>query len=242
MEQDHQDAYLEKWRLLLRIAGFSTILICVIIPVQIAAFAIWRLPDSVIAWFTLYRANWLLGLIHQDLLYVINNLLVAVMYLALYVLLRNRNESLMIIAMLLGFLGISAYLGSNKSFEMMQLSGLYFGAGSEMERTMALAAGQAMLSGWGGTAFDIYYILNGIALILISIVMLRSSVFTRSTAIIGLVSGGLMMIPSTAGTIGLAFSLLSLIPWYVFSVLAAKQFFTISRLPLRTGCLLEASP
>jgi hypothetical protein len=39
----------------------------------------------------------------------------------------------------------------------------------------------------------------------------------------------LMMIPSTAGMIGLVFSLLSLIPWYVFSILAARQFFRFSR-------------
>ena len=97
------------------------------------------------------------------------------------------------------------------------------------EAVDALAAGQAMLSGWQGTAFDIYYILNGIALILIAYVMLKSDVFTKFTAVIGLVSGVLMMIPSTAGMIGLVFSLLSLIPWYVFSILAARQFFRFSR-------------
>jgi len=230
MEKARPVSYQERWKLLLRIAGVSTIAVCVIIPLQIAAFTVWKLPTGVMEWFALYRSNWLLGFVHQDLLYVINNILVAVMYLAFYVLLRHKNESLMAIAILLGFLGISAYLGSNKSFEMLQLSNLYFDAGSEMQRTMALAAGQAMLSGWQGTAFDIYYILNGIALILIAAVMLKSDVFTRRTAIIGLVSGILMMIPSTAGMIGLVFSLLSLIPWYIFSVLAAMQFFRISRL------------
>ena len=160
---------------------------------------------------------------------MINNVLVAVMYLGFYVLLKKRNGSLMLIAILLGFLGIEAYLGSNKSFEMLQLSSLYFNAGTEAQRTVALAAGQAMLSGWQGTAFDTYYILNGIALILIAYVMLKSDVFTKCTAVIGLVSGVLMMIPSTAGMIGLIFSLLSLIPWYIFSILAAKQFFRFSR-------------
>ena len=97
-----------------------------------------------------------------------------------------------------------------------------------MQKGMYLAAGQVMLSGWQGTAFDIYYILNGITLILIAYVMHKSNVFTRKTAVIGLISGVLMMIPSTAGTIGLVFSLLSLIPWYIFSVLVAKRFFVLS--------------
>ena len=226
---DHPGLSQENWRPLLLASGLSAVLVCVIIPLQIAAFTIWKLPDSVTGWFELYRGSWPLGLVHQDLLYVINNVLVAVMYLGFYVMLKKRNESLMLIAILLGYLGIAAYLGSNKSFEMLQLSRLYFDAGTEAQRTIALAAGQAMLSGWQGTAFDIYYILNGIALILIAYVMLKSDVFTKFTAVIGLVSGVLMMIPSTAGMIGLVFSLLSLIPWYVFSILAARQFFRFGR-------------
>lgn len=219
----------EKWRMLIKIAGAATVAILVIIPIQIAVFSIWKIPTSVEEWFTLYHFNWLLGLIHQDLLYIINNVLVALMYLAFYVLLKPRNESLMTVAILLGFLGIAAYLGSNKSFEMLQLSRLYVGAESEMQKSMFIAAGQVMLSGWQGTAFDIYYILNGFTLILIAYVMLKSNVFTRKTAVIGLVSGVLMMIPSTAGTIGLIFSLLSLIPWYIFSILVAKRFFSLSK-------------
>ena len=228
MQTAQEQLFQEKWKLLFKIAGAATMAILIIIPVQIAIFTIWKIPTSIEEWFTLYHSNWLLGLIHQDFLYIINNVLVALMYLAFYVLLKPRNESLMTVAILLGFLGISAYLGSNKSFEMLQLSKLYFGAGSELQKGMFIAAGQVMLSGWQGTAFDIYYILNGITLVLIAYVMLKSNVFTRKTAVIGLVSGILMMIPSTAGTIGLFFSLLSLIPWYIFSILAAKRFFVLS--------------
>ncbi len=228
MQNVKEHLYQEKWRMLLKIAGAATIAILVIIPVQIAVFTIWKIPTSVEEWFALYHSNWLLGLIHQDFLYIINNVLVALMYLAFYVLLKPRNESLMIVAILLGFLGIAAYLGSNKSYEMLQLSRLYFGAGSEMQKGMFIAAGQVMLSGWQGTAFDIYYILNGITLVLIAYVMLKSNLFTQKTAVIGLISGVLMMVPSTAGTIGLIFSLLSLIPWYIFSILVAKRFFFLS--------------
>lgn len=229
MQIVQEQLYHEKWRTMIKIAGAATVVLLVIIPVQIAIFSIWKIPVSVEEWFALYHSNWLLGLIHQDLLYIINNVMVSLMYLAFYVLLKPRNESLMTVAILLGFLGIAAYLGSNRSFEMLQLSRLYFGAGSDMQKGMFMAAGQVMLSGWQGTAFDIYYILNGITLILIAYVMLKSNVFTKKTAVIGLVSGVLMVIPSTAGTIGLIFSLLSLIPWYIFSILVAKRFFSLSK-------------
>lgn len=229
MEASPADALGENWKPLHKAAGVSACAVCVIIPLQIAVFAIWKLPVDIEGWFALYRASWLLGLVHQDLLYIVNNVLVAVMYLAFYILLKPRHEGPMALAVLLGFLGISAYLGSNKSFEMLNLSALYYAAGSQAQQASALAAGQAMLAGWQGTAFDIYYILNGIALVMIASVMRKSTVFSGRTAGAGLVSGVLMMIPSTAGTPGLVFSLLSLIPWYVFSVLVARQFFRLSR-------------
>jgi len=226
MEQIQAEA---KWKSLYKITGFAAIAMLIIIPVQIAVFIITPIPDSIENWFSLFHNNWLLGLIHQDMLYILNNIFVAVMYVAFYVALRPKNESLMTVALLLGLLGIAAYLASNKSFEMLNISNLYYAASTEVQKSMLLASGQALLSGWQGTAFLIYYVLNGITLLVISCVMLKSAVFSKTTAVIGLISGVLMMIPSTAGTIGLIFSLASLIPWYVFSILTAKRFLRMSK-------------
>lgn len=229
MKHIQAEANADKWKSLYKIAGFAAIVMLIIIPIQIAVFIITPIPDSIENWFSLFHNNWLLGLIHQDMLYIMNNILVAVMYLAFYFALRPKNESLMTAALLLGLMGISAYLASNKSFELLNISNLYYAASTEAQKSMLLAAGQALLSGWQGTAFLVYYILNGITLILISYVMLKSTVFSRKTAVIGLISGVLMMIPSTTGTIGLIFFLASLIPWYVFSILSVKQFLRMSK-------------
>lgn len=220
----------EKWGYLYKIAGYATIIMLMIIPTQIVIFTIFPFPDSIESWFELFNKNWLLGLIHLDLLYIINNVIVAIMYLAFYFSLKKKNESLMIIALVLGLLGISAYLSSNKAFEMLSISNLYYDAVSETAKTIFLATGQTMLSSWRGTAFDIYYVLNGITLIIISSVMFKSSIYSKKTAAIGLFSGVLMMIPSTAGTIGLIFSLASLIPWMVFAILVSIKFLQLSNL------------
>lgn len=118
---------------------------------------------------------------------------------------------------------------------MLSISSLYYGAISETTKTIYLSAGQTMLSSWKGTAFDIYYILNGISLIIISCVMLKSSIYSKKNAAIGLSSGLLMMIPSTAGTIGLVFSLASLIPWIVFSILVSRKFLQLGKLNKGNG-------
>ena len=72
-----------------------------------------------------------------------------------------------------------------------------------------------MLAIYKGTAFNSYYILNAVSLLVFASVMLRSKSFPRLVAVIGFVSGVLMVIPSTAGAIGLIFSLASLVPWAV---------------------------
>lgn len=219
----------QKWNTLYRISGILIIFMLILIPIQILVFSLTSIPTNVEGWFELYHENWLLGLIHQDLLYIINNVIVAIMYLALYLKLKSRNESLMLLAVFLGVIGICAYFASNRAYEFLNLSSQYYLAETIAQKTILLSAGQSLLLGWQGTSFLIYYILNGIALILISWVMLKNPIFGKATAVIGLIAGVLMIIPSTFGTIGIIFSLASLIPWYIFSILISKEFLKNTR-------------
>lgn len=218
------------WRTLLRISGVAAIIMVILIPIQVIIFSVSLPPETIEGWFELFRKSWLLGLIHLDSIYIIDNVLVAVIYLSLYVLLRKRDESLMAIAMLLGFLGIAAYFASNTSFEMLSLSRAFERTSSEADRNMIMASAMVMIETWRGTAFNTYYVLNGITLLLISKVMYGSGIFSNRTAVVGLISGILMVVPSTAGIIGLIFSLLSLIPWIVFCIMIAARLRKLSRI------------
>jgi len=226
LDKDNQPG---NWKSVYRLSCIASIMVLIIIPIQIAIYVISPIPKTIESWFLLFQNSWLLGLLHQDLLYLINNILVALMYLGFYVSLRKYNESVMKIALLLGLLGISAYFASCKAFEMLSLSKLYFAASSETVKSMLLIAGQSALAEWQGTAFLVYYVLNGITLVLISIVMIKSKLYGKVAAWIGFSAGILMMIPSTAGTIGLVFSLASLVPWCVFCALVAIQFNKLSK-------------
>lgn len=219
----------QKWNKLYKISGSLIIIMLILIPIQILVFSLTSIPTDIEGWFKLYNDNWLLGLIHQDFLYIINNIIVAIMYLALYMKLKSKNESIMLIAVFLGILGICAYLASNRAYEFLNLSNQYNLAETLTQKSILISAGQALLLNWQGTAFLIYYVLNGITLILISWVMLKNPVFGKSTAVIGLIAGILMIIPSTFGTIGIVFSLASLIPWYIFSIMISREFFKKSR-------------
>lgn len=214
-----------RWRGIYRTGGYAVIAMLVIMAAQIIIFSVWPPPDTVEGFFALFQQNWLLGLLSMDLLYLLNNTVIVLIYLALFFSLRRQHESAMLIGLVLSLVGITAYYASNTSFEMLSLSGQYTAAASEAQRTALLGAGHAMLAVYKGTAFDSYYILNGISLLIFAVVILRGKVYSRATGYWALASGILMAIPSTAGMVGLVFSLLSLIPWAVFAILAARKFF-----------------
>jgi F0F1-type ATP synthase membrane subunit c/vacuolar-type H+-ATPase subunit K len=204
----------------------------VIIPIQIVVFSITKIPGTVPGWFTLFHTNPVVGFFHSDFFILINNILIAVIYLALYHTLKDTDKGLLQAGIMLGLTGIAAYISSNKTFELLSLSKQYFSAPDEQTKNLLEAAGKASLASWQGTAFNTYYVLNGIALLIISILMYKSTLYSKATATWGLLSAVFMMVPSTAGIIGLVCSLISLIPWYVFSIRYAVVFGKLAKPPV----------
>ena len=217
-----------QWSRIGRIGGMAAFAMLAIMIAQIVIFIIWPPPATVEGFFQLFQSNKLLGLLSMDLLYIANNTLLILFYLGLFSALKNNNFSAVLIALVLGVVGVAAYYASNTAFEMLSLSNLFAATGDETQRTMFLTAGQSMLEVYKGTAFDTYYVLNGIALLIFAFVALKSRIFSKTTAWFGLAAGILMSIPSSAGRLGLVFSLLSLIPWAVFSIMAAVRLLRLS--------------
>lgn len=214
-------------RLLGKTAASCALAMLILIPTQIVIFSLHRPPAEAKLWFDLFARNWFLGLIEMDLLYLIDNALVALVYLGLYELLKEKHRTLMQIALLLGYIGIAAYYSSNPAFEMWEAQRNYAAASTLAEQQSWLTIAGSLILQWRGTAFNAYYVLNGICLILISYALLKSDL-PGKIGFIGLVSGILMSIPSTAGVIGLVFSILSLIPWMVFLALLLKHLWRMA--------------
>ncbi|MGA7933037.1 MAG: hypothetical protein WCA35_05775 [Kovacikia sp.] len=91
-----------------------------------------------------------------------------------------------------------------------------------------MSAGQTMLVIWQGTAFDVSYILRAIALLIASIVMLRSQMFSKAIAYVGILTSVLMFVPPSAGAIGMVLSLLSLASLVIWLPLVARRLFQCS--------------
>ena len=217
------------WRPLYRVAFAAIVIMIVLIPIQIAVFFLAPPPTTAEGFLNLFAQNPWLGLLSLDLLYIINSILMIPLYLALFIALRGTGSVWPALAVTSGFVGLAAYFPSNPAFEMLRLSQRLTEVATEAQRQALLASAETLLAIYVGTAFNVYYVLNAAALILLASSMLRSHVFSRSTGRIGLISGLLMIIPSTAGTLGLVFSLLSLIPWIIFASLIGVRFYHLGR-------------
>ncbi len=221
------------WSTLFSIAGKLTVLMLVLIPVQIVIFILFPQPQNAEGWVRLFSDNAFLGLLHMDLLYLANNTILVLVYFALAALIYNKNKSMVLIALSLGIIGTTCYFASNKSIEMFFLSRQLAVAEDAAVITSLKQSVYVMLLEWRGTAFTVYYFLNAISLLIFAAVMYRNSVFSRGTAVLGIISAVLMSVPSTFGAVGMVFSLLSLIPWYIFCVRITVVFFKYGKAEAR---------
>ena len=161
----------------------------------------------------------------MDLLLIIDQILFSLMLLALYIKLRQTDQSFMLIALVLGLMGVISYLSSTVAFDMLSLSDKYAAATTETEKAILVSAGQTMIILWTGTAYDIGYILLGISFLITGFVMLRRTNFSKTTSYLGIITGILSLIPASFGFIGLLFAFLSLIPMEIWIILIGRNLF-----------------
>ena len=102
---------------MMTIGAFAALTIVLIIPVQIVIFSMYPPPDTVEGFFAVFAQSKWLGLLSLDLLYYLNNALLSLVYLALFVALRKVNYCAMLIALMLGLIGIAVYYSSSVGFE-----------------------------------------------------------------------------------------------------------------------------
>jgi hypothetical protein len=185
------------WKGLYKLGGV-TALITLVVP--LAEIAINFLPGvadltqrtvTVIDWFTLFQNHWFLGLRNLGLLNIVGAALLAPTFFAIYSALRRDNEAFGAFGTILFFVGVAVYITSNRAFSMLSLSGQYASATTDAQRSLFIAAGQAMLAE-GESRSGI--LLIEFACLVISVVMLRGKVFSKATAYAGILGNVLLMV------------------------------------------------
>ena len=218
------------WSSLYKIAGVAALITAIIIPIQLVVFMASPPPNTALEYFRLFQKNWLLGLLDLDFLLIVDNILAIPIFLALFVSLKKTKASFMLIATFIGIIGIILLLFSREAtFTMMSLSDQYYAATTDIEKTMCLGSGQTMLFIYNGTVFNLSYILGSVALIIISWVMLKTNIYSRLTAILGILSN-VIALGLYVPRIGIYISLFSVIGLEIWYILITRRLFQLGRL------------
>jgi hypothetical protein len=229
MKASHAETADPRWSSLYTIGGAAALFAVAIIPVQLMIFIAWGQPETAIGWFTLFEDNKLAGLLAFELLLIVSTALGITTTLALYIALRRVNESLMVIALALGLVEAVAFIVARPAFEMLYLSEEYAAAPTEAQRAMFLAAGEAVLATFHGTAFHLAINLFSIYFLIVSVVMLQSNIFGKVTAYMGILAAifnWALYVPE----IGIFLAILSVIPfWAIWLILVARRLFQLAR-------------
>jgi hypothetical protein len=196
--------------------------------------------ETVLDWFQLFQQNAFMGLRNLGLLNILFNMLAILTFFTLYIVHRQgRYQPFAALAMITAFLGIGVFFATNRAFPMLALSHQYASAATDAQQAMLEAAGESMLavgaSHTPGTFLAFF--LSEAAGIAISLVMLRSGIFNKATALTGLLgfamlaifeffssfvsglSGATMMLAMFGGLLSMA--------WYI---LIALRLFRLARI------------
>ena len=220
-----------RWKDLYKMAGIAAIVSELVILLGIVTYFIWPFAPGVKSTesiLLLLRSNPLGGLISLDLFLFIGNLFSVLLFLALYVSLKPVNASYALIALTVGLIGVVLLIPSRPLVEMVSLSAQYGSATSAAAKAQYLATGDALLAVFNGTGWFLNTLLGGISLLASSILMLRSGIYSKATAIAGILTNAVVcgfFIPGLS-TFLLFLSLPGYMIWYF---LLAKRFFQFGR-------------
>ena len=221
-----------RWKGLYITGGIAALVMVAIPLAQFASFTVAPPPLEGNAgdWFAFFQRSAFLGLLGFEFLLVIYALLSVLVSVALFVALRAASQSLTALFLALSLIGSMAFVMARPALEMFSLSNQYSAATTDAQRAAILAAGEAMLAIFHGTAFQVSYVLGSMTGLLIAAAMLRSDVFSRTTAYLR-IGSSIFDFGIYIPVIGLYISLLSVVFLLVFNLLVARRLLQLGRAP-----------
>lgn len=200
-----------------RVGGVAALVVALLTVMEVVFFIIFPPPSTVNGWFELFQSSPIIGLLDFWGLELFMYAMFILVFLALYIALKRVNQWGMAVALTLALLGVAIFYATNNPFSMLTLSNKYAAATTEVERATLVAAGEAVLASTNQRAvggFNIGLFLVSVAGLIVSVVMLRATAFSRATACIGILAFGLSLADyiRQAITSSVAIALLVILP------------------------------
>jgi hypothetical protein len=224
------------WKNLYRICGWvAWVLLAYSLITMIILFVFGTPPTTAVETFKMLEENRLAGLLRLDILTVFMMPLYYLLFLGLYIALKKSNPLIAIISMMFGFAGVTLFLATPSVFSWLALSDKFAAVTDETQKTLLFAAGETLLVSdmWHGTGATIGGILIQIATTLISITMLKSAAFGKSTAYVGIVTHGLDLLHLLVGLLipagGVILMMIAGPLYLIWFPLLARDFFRLGQ-------------
>ena len=191
----------KQWLSIYKVGAVTTIVVLcgIILDMVVGSFTggnITALPQTAIERFNQFKETPFLGLYNLDLLNIINQIILIPTVFALYAVHRDTHKPSALISLILFLVGTTIFVTSNTALTMLDLSHKYFGTASEGQRLLYAAAGEAMLTKGAHGSLGVFmgFALPTFANALMSCVMLKGNIFSRTNSYIGIVGNSLMLI------------------------------------------------
>ena len=233
-----------RWKDLYRLSGAAALIFVLTVMLDIVASIKGgeaAAPGTLTAldWFALFQHDPFHAFQNLGLFNIIEQTLLVLVFFALYAAHRKVDKVYAALAMILQFLGTAIYISNCAAIPISVLSDKYATASTDAQRSVFLAAGQAILA--RGEDFTpgafMGFLFLGIAGIAISLVMLRNTVFSKAASYSGVLGTVILLIFTIWATFvpssyqaALIFAMFGGLLSMVWLILIARRLFQLARL------------
>ena len=224
------------WKSLYKMVGVTAVIFLVYsLVTMIVLIAIGGQPESAQEGFTMLQSNRVMGLLRLDVLTVLVMPLYYLLFLGLYIALKETHAVYAAIAVVFGMAGVTLFLATPSVFSWLALSDKFAVATSEAQKALLLAGGEAILASdmWHGSGALMGGVLMQTATTLFSIAMLSSKAFGKATAYVGVVTHGLDLAHLLVGFFipagGIILMMVAGPLYLIWFPLLARDFFRLSK-------------
>lgn len=226
-------------RLLYKAGGWTSVLFLVysVATILILALLDGGYPGSALECFNMIHENRFLALIRMDLISIIIIPFYYLLFFSIYHALKMNHELIAKIALFLTLAGVTVFVSGINLASIVHLSDKYYLTTSPELKNHLLAACEGMLAEdmWINTGAIIRGILIESGAIIFSIIMLKTSVFSKATGWIGLLTHSFELLSVVVGMLFYApmkqvFTMVAGPMYFVWFVMIAIRLFQLGKI------------